>query len=169
MFYNKTHMLSYVTKENSKVAFNQKEYISTYNKNSYKMFPFRVRKDDEKVIKKLTSVPSMNKYIYSLIDNDINPGVLTIKQIKDRILPILSKHNIHEVYLFGSYARGEAKNSSDVDIYCETGDIKTFIDQGFLEDELVDALGKEVDIVFIGSGMDDFFKQQLEGDKIRTY
>lgn len=149
------------------MPFNQKEYVDKYNKNNYKMFPFRVRKDDQAVIDKLTSVPSMNKYIYSLIDNDINPNVLTIKQIKERIIPILSRHNIHEVYLFGSYARGEAKNTSDVDIYCEAGDIKTFIDQGFLEDELVEALGKEIDIVFVGSRMDDFFKQQLEGDKIR--
>ena len=149
------------------MSFNQKKYIDNYNKNTYKMFPFRVKKDDIKVIEKLSSVPSMNKYIYSLIDNDINPTVLTIKQIKDRIIPVLLKHNIHEIYLFGSYARGEAKNTSDVDIYCESGDIKTFIDQGYLEDELVEALGKDVDIVFIGSRMDDFFKKQLEGDKIR--
>lgn len=149
------------------MSFNQKQYIESYNKNNYKMFPFRVRKDDTKVIEKLTNVPSMNKYIYSLIDNDINPNILTLKQIKDKVLPILSKHHINEVYLFGSYARGEAKNTSDVDIYCESGDIKTFIDQGFLEDELEEALGKEVDIIFIGSRMDDFFKKQLEGDKIR--
>ncbi|MBR6226404.1 MAG: nucleotidyltransferase domain-containing protein, partial [Bacilli bacterium] len=75
----------------------------------------------------------------------------------------------HEVYLFGSYARGEAKSNSDVDIYCEAGDIKSFIDQGFLEDELSKALGKDVDIVFIGSKMDDFFKNQLEEDKIRIF
>lgn len=80
---------------------------------------------------------------------------------------ILFRHNIHEIYLIGSYARGEAKNTSDVDIYCESGNIKTLIDQGFLEDELVEVLGKEVDIVFIGSKRDDFFKQQIEEDKIR--
>ena len=149
------------------MSFNQKEYVNSYNKNNYKMFPFRIRKDDTKIIEKLDTVPNINKYIYSLIDNDVNPNVLTIKQIKDKILPILFKHNIHEIYLFGSYARGEANNSSDVDIYCESGDIKTFIDQGFLEDELVEALGKDVDIVFIGSKMDDYFTKQLEGDKIR--
>lgn len=149
------------------MAFNQKEYIESYNKSTYKMFPFRVRKDNSSVVKKLQSVPSINKYILSLIDNDINPGVLTIKQIKERILPILSKHHINDVYLFGSYARGEATNKSDVDIYCESGDIKTFIDQGFLEEELENALGKEVDIVFMGARMDDFFKHQLEEDKIK--
>ena len=149
------------------MSFNQKEYVGNYNKQTYKMFPFRVRKDDAPIIDKLSSVSNLNKYIYSLIDNDINPSTLTIKQIKDRILPILTKHNIHEVYLFGSYARGEAKNTSDVDIYCESGDIETLIDQGYLEEELEESLGKKVDILFIGTRLNDYFKEQLERDKIR--
>ena len=149
------------------MSFDQKEYINTFNKNTYKMFPFRVRKDDEAVIEKLKNVPSMNKYILSLITNDINPSVLTIREIKEKIIPILNKHNIHEVYLFGSYARGEAKNTSDIDIYCEAGDIKTLIDQGFLEEELVKSLNKDVDIIFIGTKLDDYFVKQLEKDKIR--
>ena len=149
------------------MAFNQQKYIDDFNKETYKMFPFRVRKDNIEVINKLNNVPNKNKYIVSLIENNINPSVLTLKQIKTRILPIMAKHNIHEVFLFGSYARGEATNKSDVDIYCESGDIRTLIDQGFFEDELEEALGKEVDIVFIGSQMDDYFKQQLEGDLIK--
>lgn len=149
------------------MAFNQKTYINNYNKNTYKMYPFRVRKDDSIIINKLDTVNNINKYIRTLIDNDANPCVLTIKQIKEKILPVLAKHNIREVYLFGSYARGEAKNNSDVDIYCESGDIKTFIQQGFLEDELKEALGKDIDLIFIGTELNDFFKEQLEGDKIR--
>ena len=133
------------------MGFNQKQYIGQYNKQTYKMFPFRVRKDEKEIIEKLSSVPSINGYIRSLLENDIHPATLTIAQIKERMLPVLAKHNIHEVYLFGSYARGEANNQSDVDIYCEAGDIRTLIDQGFLEDELVEVLGKEVDVVFIGS------------------
>ena len=149
------------------MAFNQQKYIDGYNKETYKMFPFRVRKDNVEVINKLNNVRNKNKYIVSLIENNINPSVLTLKQIKTRILPVMAKHHIHEVYLFGSYARGEANNNSDVDIYCESGDIKTLIDQGFFEDELEEALGKEVDIVFIGSQMDDYFREQLEGDLIK--
>ena len=149
------------------MSFDQKKYIGEYNKNTYKMYPFRIRKDDTAIIEKLSSISNLNKYIYSLIDNDINPDVLSIRQIKDIMLPILKKHNIHEVYLFGSYARGEAQNTSDIDIYCESGDIRTFIDQGYLEDELVEALGKDVDIVFFGSKMNDLFKEQLEKDKIK--
>ena len=149
------------------MAFNQQKYIDGFNKETYKMFPFRVRKDNIEVINKLNNVSNKNKYIVSLIENNINPSVLTIKQIKTRMLPVMAKHGIHEVFLFGSYARGEATNKSDVDIYCESGDVKTLIDQGFLEDELEEALGKEVGIVFIGSQMDDYFRQQLEEDLIK--
>ncbi|MCQ2796726.1 MAG: nucleotidyltransferase domain-containing protein [Bacilli bacterium] len=147
--------------------FNQIDYIKNYNKNSYKTIPFRVRKDNFDIIKKLKSVESINGYINRLIENDVHRNILTIKEIKNKILPIFKKHNINEAYLFGSYARGEAKNSSDIDIYCESGNIKTLIDQGFFEDELTKALKKDVDIVFIGSKMDNHFKEQLEGDKIR--
>ncbi|MCQ2794425.1 MAG: nucleotidyltransferase domain-containing protein [Bacilli bacterium] len=149
--------------------FNQIDYIKKYNKSIYKTIIFRVRKDKLDIIKKLDSVGSVNGYLNELIENDVHHNVLTIKEIKDRILPIFKKHNIHEAYLFGSYARGEAKNSSDIDIYCEPGDVKTLIKQGFFEDELTNALKKDVDIVFIDSKMDNHFKEQLEKDKIRIY
>lgn len=151
------------------MSFNQKQYIGNYNKSTYKMFPFRVRKDDTKTINKLISVPSINGYLNSLIEKDINNKVLTIKQIKERMLPIIKKHNINEVYLFGSYARGEANNNSDIDIYCDVGDIKTFIDQGKFEEELEEALGKKVDVIFIGSSLDELFQKQLDYDKIKIY
>ena len=149
------------------MSFNQKEYVSSFNKETYKMFPFRVRKDNKEVIEKLNEVPNKNKYIVDLIESSIKSSTLTIKQIKDVIMPILHEHKIFEIYLFGSYARGEANNNSDVDIYCESGDIRGLIDQGHLEDQLEKALGKEIDIVFIGSKMDDYFKEQLEKDLIK--
>lgn len=149
------------------MSFSQSKYIEKYNKDTYKVIPFRVRKDNKAIIDKLNSVKSVNGYLNSLIENDVNSSILTIKQIKQRILPILLKHNIKEVYLFGSYARGEATNNSDVDIYCESGDITSFIDQGYLEDELIESLGKDVDVIFIGSRLDDYFAEQLNEDKIR--
>ena len=159
-------MIAYV-KRMKFMGFDQKKYINEYNKQTYKMFPLRVRKDNTAVIEKLESTRNKNQYIVDLIETNINPTVLTIKQIKDRIRPIMQKHNIHEVYLFGSYSRGEATNKSDVDIYCESGDIKGLIAAGFFKDELESALGKEVDIVFIGSQMHWFFKEQLERDMIK--
>ena len=143
------------------------EYINSFNKKNYKMYPFRVRKDDNELIMKLESVPNRNQYISSLIRNDIHPDVLTIKEIRTRIKPVMEKHGIKEVYLFGSYARGEANPSSDVDIYCEDGDVRTFADQDDFEEELKTALGKDVDIVFMSVKLGDFFKSQLMEDRIK--
>ena len=147
------------------MSFNQTEYISKFNKENYKMYQFRVKQSDINIINRLDSIQNRNKYIIELIDNNIN--VLSIKEIKERIKPILNKYGINNIYLFGSYARGEAKSTSDVDIYCDKGNIRTFIDQGNLEDELKQALNKEVDIVFDTSHMDDYFKEQIMGDLIK--
>ena len=145
----------------------QLKYIENYNKNNYKMIPFRVRKDNVMVIEKLENVSNKNKYILDLIEKDINSSVLTIKEIKERIKPIIKKHKINDVYLFGSYSRGEANANSDVDIYCDEGDLRTLYDEIDLIDELEKALGKKVDLVTIGSNMQDYFKQQIEEDMIK--
>ena len=141
-------------------------YISNYNKSKYKMYQFRVKKSDNELINKLDNIPNRNNYITSLILEDIGSSVLTIKQIKERIRPIMAKHKVEDVYLFGSYARGEANSNSDVDLYCSSGDIKNLYDEVSFTDELETALGKKVDVVFIGSQMHDYFRQQLEEDMI---
>ena len=147
------------------MSFNQTEYISKFNKENYKMYQFRVKQSDIDIINRLDSVQNRNKYIVQLIDDNIN--VLSIKEIKERIKPILNKYGINNIYLFGSYARGEAISTSDVDIYCDKGNIRTFIDQGNLEDELEQALNKKIDIVFDTSHMDDYFKEQIMEDMIK--
>lgn len=149
------------------MSFNQNEYISNFNKNNYKMYQFRVKKSDANIIKYLDSIANRNGYIVSLINTDLNKPIYTIKEIKTIIKPILNKYGITEIYLFGSYARGEAKESSDIDIYCNKGNVKTFIDQGLLEDELEKALNKKVDIVFDSSYIDDYFKMQIMEDMIK--
>ncbi len=146
---------------------NKEAYINQYNKDNYKMYQFRVRKSDVDLINKLDSVHNRNSYITNLIINDLKPNVLSIKQIKDRIKPIIKKHQIKDVYLFGSYSRGEANENSDVDIYCDKGDLRTLYDEVDLIDEFEKALGKKVDLVTIGSSMQDFFKQQIEEDMIK--
>lgn len=80
------------------------------------------------------------------VDNIINGDLKVYKGavFENIIKPILNKYGITEIYLFGSYARGEAKESSYVDIYCDKGNIKTFIDQGLLVDELEEALNKKL-------------------------
>lgn len=146
---------------------NKLNYISQYNKNNYKMYQFRVKKEDKDLINYLDNIESRNQYLVSLIEKDINSDIYTIKQLKKIIKPILNKYGIEEIYLFGSYSRGEATSKSDVDIYCEKGFIKTYFDQGKMEEEIRTALNKDVDIIFIGSHMDDYFYKQIMEDAIK--
>ena len=133
------------------------------------MYQFRVKKSDEDIIKKLDSIENRNSYINELLRENINPDILTIKQIKERIKPVITKHGIKDVYLFGSYARGDATRNSDVDIYCSSGDLKTLYNEVDFVEELEKALGKKVDLITIGSQMHDYFKKQLEEDMIKIW
>ena len=145
----------------------QLDYINKYNKDKYIMYPFRVKKSDSLLIQKLASVSNRNSYITNLIYNDIDSGVLSIKEIKERIKPIINKHGIKNVYLFGSYSRGEANRNSDIDIYCDSGDLKTLYDEVAFVEELENALGKKVDVITTDSPLNDYFKKQLEEDMIK--
>ena len=142
-------------------------YINQYNKNNYKMYQFRIRKDETTLIDKLDNVANRNSYIKNLILKDIKSNILTIKQIKERIKPVIEKYQIKDVYLFGSYSRGEATENSDIDIYCDKGNLRTLYDEVSLIDELEETLGKKVDLVIIGSQMLEYFKKQIEGDMIK--
>ena len=131
------------------------------------MYQFRIQKDDIELIQMLDNVTNRNSYIKNLILKDINSNILTIKQIKERIKPVLNKYQIKDIYLFGSYARGEATDNSDVDIYCDKGNLRTLYDEIDFIDELENALNKKVDLVTIGSEMQEYFKQQIEEDMIK--
>jgi hypothetical protein len=66
----------------------------------------------------------------------------------DKNLPFLKeKYNVKEMGLFGSVARGEEENSSDIDILVEFSSPIGFFDFIRLEDFLSGILGKKVDLV----------------------
>ncbi len=52
--------------------------------------------------------------------------MLTVDELKKKILPVAKKHNIEEIYLFGSYARGEATIDSDIDLLLKVSKKATF-------------------------------------------
>ena len=76
---------------------------------------------------------------------DEEHGVLSISKIREVLLPILDKHNVSFCYLFGSYARGEARENSDVDLLIQT-DI-TGMAFFKLVEEMRTALKKKVDLL----------------------
>jgi predicted nucleotidyltransferase len=76
--------------------------------------------------------------------------IYTLDDIKKKIIPIAKKYNIQAVWVFGSYARGEATEHSDVDLLFQRkgSDIVGWMIGGFYED-LCETLGKDLDLVTI--------------------
>lgn len=150
------------------MKFNQKEYIKQYQKDNYKMYGFRVKKTDVELIEKLDNLKNRNEYIINSLKNNSNTnGVLSIKDIKSIIKPILNSKEIYNIYLFGSYARGEANADSDVDIYCEHGDIKNLYNVVEINEVLQTALNRKVDIIFEGSKLNQYFEENMKKDLIK--
>ncbi len=76
----------------------------------------------------------------------------TVEEIKRRVLPIARKYELSAVYLFGSYARGEATSDSDIDLLVDLrGSTVRGLDIGALYNDLRDALEKELDLVTVAS------------------
>lgn len=75
--------------------------------------------------------------------------VLSIEELQEKIGPIARKYGLKAVYLFGSYARNEATDASDVDILIDRSGskIKGLFDMGGLYEELCAGVGKEIDLV----------------------
>lgn len=74
----------------------------------------------------------------------------TIEEIKDKTTPIAKSYGIERMSLFGSYARGEAKDDSDVDLYIERGKLKSLLQYFAFVDELENVLNCHVDVVTTG-------------------
>ena len=72
--------------------------------------------------------------------------VYTVDQIKDKIYPVAEKYDLSKVYLFGSYARGEADEKSDVDVALELEDESSYFD---VYGKLLTLFDEKVDIFLV--------------------
>lgn len=57
--------------------------------------------------------------------------MLTIEEIKRAVTPICERYGVERLSLFGSYARGEADEKSDVDLIHDGGKFKGWEYGGF--------------------------------------
>jgi len=68
-------------------------------------------------------------------------------KIIDKLVSILKKHGAKKIEIFGSYARGEQKEKSDLDVIVEFEKRKSLLELVGIEQELEDALGIKVDLL----------------------
>ncbi len=67
--------------------------------------------------------------------------------LKKKIIPILKKNHVVRAGIFGSYATGEAKKKSDIDILVEIKKNISLLDLIGIELALKKRLNKKVDLV----------------------
>ena len=86
---------------------------------------------------------------------------------ENEVKPIAAAYGVERVYLFGSYARGEATAESDLDFRIAKGKVKGFAFGGLIN-ALLDAFGKNVDVVTTAS-LDREFLQEIAGEEVLLY
>jgi predicted nucleotidyltransferase len=76
---------------------------------------------------------------------------MTVEQVlegkREDILRIAAQYGAQNVRVFGSVARGEAGDGSDLDFLVEMEPGRSLLDLAALRDDLMDLLGRDVDVV----------------------
>ncbi len=79
----------------------------------------------------------------NLLDED--HGILSMEQIKSVCSDVFASYEVEFCYLFGSYAKGKAKETSDVDLLISTD--TTGLRYYELTEKLREALHKRIDLL----------------------
>ena len=111
-------------------------------------------------------------YIYEKL-SQINPideehGIVDLEYISRKCSEIFDKYKINFCYLFGSYAKGKAKDDSDIDLLIST-EIKGLKFFGLVE-ELRNSLQKKVDVIEVAGLKDNVeLLEEILKDGIKIY
>ncbi len=87
-----------------------------------------------------------------------------LNKIKKPIIEILKKHGVKKAGIFGSYARGEEKKNSDIDILVEID--CSLLGLISLEMELEKILRKKIDLLTY-AGINPHLKEYILKDEVR--
>lgn len=98
---------------------------------------------------------------------DEEHGILDVEDITKSIEEVFKKYDIDFAYLFGSYAKGKAKQSSDVDILVSTK-ISGLKYYGIVE-ELREKLNKKVDMIRLQDVEDKIILSEVFKYGVKVY
>ncbi len=94
--------------------------------------------------------------------------IYSVKQIRDITAPIAAAHGLRTLHLFGSYARGEATEESDIDLRIDTSAVLSLFEIGDLYADLEEGLKKKLDLVTT-RGSEDEFLDRIREDEVLLY
>ena len=79
----------------------------------------------------------------------------TISEIRAAVVPLAGKYGLDRVFLFGSYARGDATSHSDIDFRINRGALRG-IQIGGLYEDLQEILERPIDLLTTEQLSNDF-------------
>lgn len=85
----------------------------------------------------------------SVVDTSSPLGAL-LHEHRDRILEISAHHRARSVRVFGSVARGDSSETSDIDLLVDFEPDSSLFDLLHLTEELQELLGQQIDVVSTG-------------------
>jgi predicted nucleotidyltransferase len=85
---------------------------------------------------------------------------------RDAILALAAEHGATDVRIFGSVARGDEDETSDVDVLVKMLPGRSLFDQGALLMDLRELLGCKVDVVTEHKDMRPHFRESVLGEAV---
>jgi hypothetical protein len=93
---------------------------------------------------------------------------MNIEKLKKQITPVLEKYGVRRASLFGSSARGQDTEDSDIDILVELGEKGGLFTLASLKRELEQETGVEVDLLTFNS-INPLLKEDVLKDELSIY
>ena len=72
---------------------------------------------------------------------------MIIKEIENKILPVLKQYRVRRASLFGSIVRGEMTEESDIDLLVELPETASLLDLAGLKIDIEELLSRNVDVL----------------------
>lgn len=94
--------------------------------------------------------------------------IYSINEIKDIVSPIARQYGVARVFLFGSYARGEATENSDLDFRVDKGQLRGLLQLGGMYSDLEEKFDKKLDLLTTGS-LEPQFLERIANEEILIY
>ena len=92
----------------------------------------------------------------------------TLEEIRQKIIPVAKLYGVERVYLFGSYARNEAKAKSDIDLRIDSGEIKGYFALAGLYNDLENLFKTKVDLLTT-CALEEKFLKSIEKEEVLLY
>jgi predicted nucleotidyltransferase len=89
-----------------------------------------------------------------------------VSSLAEQMLPILERYGVRKAGVFGSYARGDARPGSDLDLLVDLPPGSSLLDLVGLQLDLSEALGMEVDAGTYAS-IHPLVRERILRDEIR--